>query len=104
MVNANLIIKYICAVLLPPVGVFLVRVCVKRGHREKRRETWRGADLPPLTHARSFVSLPFPQEKGLGTEFWLDLLLTLLVFIPGIIYAVYIIFNANRGGLTGGAV
>ncbi len=66
MVNANLIIKYICAVLLPPVGVFL--------------------------------------EKGLGTEFWLDLLLTLLVFIPGIIYAVYIIFNANRGGLTGGAV
>jgi len=24
MVNTNLIIKYICAVLLPPVGVFLV--------------------------------------------------------------------------------
>ena len=33
-----------------------------------------------------------------------DLLLTFLIFFPGIIYAVYIIFNANRGGLTGGAV
>jgi uncharacterized membrane protein YqaE (UPF0057 family) len=26
MVNATLIIKYICAVLLPPLGVFLVSV------------------------------------------------------------------------------
>jgi uncharacterized membrane protein YqaE (UPF0057 family) len=66
MVNANLIIKYVCAVLLPPVGVFL--------------------------------------EKGLGTEFWLDLLLTFLIFFPGIIYACYIIYSANKGGLTGGVV
>ncbi|GMY14696.1 low temperature-induced protein lt101.2-like [Fagus crenata] len=28
---------------------------------------------------------------GCGVEFWIDLLLTLLGYIPGIIYAVYVI-------------
>ncbi|KAB1200335.1 Hydrophobic protein RCI2A [Morella rubra] len=28
---------------------------------------------------------------GCGVEFWIDLLLTILGYIPGIIYAVYVI-------------
>jgi uncharacterized membrane protein YqaE (UPF0057 family) len=38
--------------------------------------------LPPLGVA---------MEVGLGLQFWLNLLLTLLGYIPGIIHAVYII-------------
>lgn len=48
-------IKIICAILLPPLGVFL--------------------------------------EVGLGGQFWLNLLLTLLGYIPGIIHALYIILT-----------
>ncbi|XP_057801996.1 salt stress-induced hydrophobic peptide ESI3-like [Salvia miltiorrhiza] len=28
---------------------------------------------------------------GLGIEFWIDLLLTILGYLPGIIYAIYVI-------------
>lgn len=47
------IIRIICAILLPPLGVFL--------------------------------------QVGLGGQFWLNILLTLLGYIPGIVHAVYII-------------
>ncbi|HDZ55455.1 MAG TPA: YqaE/Pmp3 family membrane protein [Pseudomonas xinjiangensis] len=47
------IIRLICAVLLPPLGVFL--------------------------------------QVGIGGAFWLNILLTLLGYIPGIIHAVWII-------------
>lgn len=47
------IIRLICAILLPPLGVFL--------------------------------------QVGLGGAFWLNILLTLFGYIPGIIHAVWII-------------
>ena len=47
------ILKIVCAVLLPPLGVFL--------------------------------------EVGIGKQFWINILLTLLGYIPGIVHAVYII-------------
>lgn len=47
------IIRIICAVILPPLGVFL--------------------------------------QEGLGKHFWINILLTLLGYIPGIVHAVYII-------------
>ncbi|MEQ8847630.1 YqaE/Pmp3 family membrane protein [Botrimarina sp.] len=32
-------------------------------------------------------------EVGLGMHFWINILLTLLGFIPGIIHAIYVIFT-----------
>jgi uncharacterized membrane protein YqaE (UPF0057 family) len=51
------LVRIICAILLPPLGVFL--------------------------------------QVGLGMHFWINILLTLLGYIPGIVHAVYII--ASRG-------
>jgi uncharacterized membrane protein YqaE (UPF0057 family) len=39
--------------------------------------------LPPLAVFMAF---------GLGDQFWIDLLLTLIFFLPGIIYAIYVCF------------
>lgn len=47
------IVRIICAILLPPLGVFL--------------------------------------QVGIGPQFWINILLTLLGYIPGIIHAVWII-------------
>ena len=47
------VVRILCAIFLPPLGVFL--------------------------------------QVGLGLQFWLNILLTLLGYIPGIIHAVYII-------------
>lgn len=47
------IVRIICAILLPPLGVFL--------------------------------------QVGIGPDFWINILLTLLGYIPGIIHAVWII-------------
>ena len=47
------IIRLICAIILPPLGVFL--------------------------------------QVGIGPQFWINILLTLLGYIPGIVHAVWII-------------
>jgi uncharacterized membrane protein YqaE (UPF0057 family) len=47
------LIRIICAIILPPLGVFL--------------------------------------QVGLGKHFWINILLTLLGYIPGIVHAIYII-------------
>ncbi len=47
------IVRIICAIFLPPLGVFL--------------------------------------QVGIGPDFWINILLTLLGYIPGIIHAVWII-------------
>ncbi len=47
------IVRIICAIFLPPLGVFL--------------------------------------QVGIGRDFWINILLTLLGYIPGIIHAVWII-------------
>ncbi len=49
------VVRLLCAILLPPLGVFL--------------------------------------QVGLGLQFWLNILLTLLGYIPGIIHAIYIIIK-----------
>ena len=49
------IIRTICAIFIPPLGVFL--------------------------------------QVGLGLHFWLNIILTLLGYIPGIIHALYIIWT-----------
>ena len=47
------IIRLICAIILPPLGVFL--------------------------------------QVGIGAQFWINILLTLCGYLPGIIHAVWII-------------
>lgn len=47
------IVRILCAILLPPLGVFL--------------------------------------QVGLGLHFWINILLTILGYIPGIVHAVWII-------------
>ena len=47
------IVRLICAIILPPLGVFL--------------------------------------QVGIGAQFWINILLTLLGYIPGIVHAVWII-------------
>lgn len=37
-------------------------------------------------------------EVGCGVEFWLDCLLTLLGWIPGVIYALFVIFRDEAAG------
>ncbi|MDG4648459.1 YqaE/Pmp3 family membrane protein [Roseibacterium sp. SDUM158017] len=36
-------------------------------------------------------------EVGLGKHFWINVLLTLLGYVPGIVHAVYIILREPRG-------
>jgi uncharacterized membrane protein YqaE (UPF0057 family) len=47
------IIRIICAIILPPLGVFL--------------------------------------QVGIGKHFWINILLTILGFVPGIVHAVWVI-------------
>ena len=47
------LIRIICAIFLPPLGVFL--------------------------------------QVGIGTDFWINILLTLLGYFPGIIHAIWVI-------------
>jgi uncharacterized membrane protein YqaE (UPF0057 family) len=53
--EASDIIKIICAIIIPPLGVFM--------------------------------------EVGLGAQFWINILLTLLGYIPGIIHALVVILT-----------
>lgn len=47
------IVRVICAIILPPLGVFL--------------------------------------QVGIGTQFWINVILTLCGYIPGLIHAIWII-------------
>ena len=49
------VVRILCAVILPPLGVFL--------------------------------------QVGLGLHFWLNILLTLLGYIPGIVHAVWVVLR-----------
>ncbi|MEO0461628.1 MAG: YqaE/Pmp3 family membrane protein [Pseudomonadota bacterium] len=43
--------------------------------------------LPPLGVA---------MKKGLGSDFWINLILTLILYVPGLIHGIYV--NYVRGG------
>ncbi|MCO5057186.1 MAG: YqaE/Pmp3 family membrane protein [Rhizobiaceae bacterium] len=49
------VVRILCAIILPPLGVFL--------------------------------------QVGLGLHFWLNILLTLLGYIPGIVHAVWVVLR-----------
>ncbi|MGF7148247.1 uncharacterized membrane protein YqaE (UPF0057 family) [Sphingomonas zeicaulis] len=34
--------------------------------------------------------------RGLGRDFWIDVILTLLAYIPGAVYALWVIITDNR--------
>ena len=34
--------------------------------------------------------------RGLGRDFWIDVILTLLAYIPGVVYALWVILTDNR--------
>jgi len=57
------IIAAIVAILLPPLGVFLVR--------------------------------------GLGRDFWIAIVLTLIFFLPGLLFAWFVIFGGSTERLAG---
>lgn len=85
-------LEVLLAILLPPVGVFLRYGC----------------GVIPLSSSFSDYCLLVRQElvyhlnplicfllmgsvNELQVEFWIDLLLTILGYIPGIIYALYVL-------------
>lgn len=39
-------------------------------------------------------------QVGLGLQFWLNIVLTLLGYLPGIVHAVYIILTRKSGRIT----
>ena len=39
-------------------------------------------------------------QVGLGLQFWLNIVLTLLGYLPGIVHAVYIILARKSGRIT----
>ena len=146
------IVKYVLAVFLPPLAVFLVRTVAAGagggwgggGRAGCMRQLGQGRGRPLRPPARPpRARLNPPQELGLGTEFWIDLILvsfpqacfvsklataepgvarppasahptapptphpppqTLLIFFPGIIYAVYTVWKHSKGAITGGVV
>ncbi|MEI9886910.1 MAG: YqaE/Pmp3 family membrane protein [Rhizomicrobium sp.] len=53
----------------------------------------RGGDLLRIIIAILLPPLGVFLEVGLGVQFWINVLLTLLGYIPGIIHAVYIIVS-----------
>lgn len=50
-----------------------------------------GADFIKILFAVLLPPLGVAMEVGLGKQFWINVLLTLLGFLPGIIHAVYVI-------------
>lgn len=59
-------------------------------------------DIIRLILAIIFPPLGVFLQVGLGGQFWLNILLTILGYIPGIIHAVYIIIT--RGDSHKGAI
>ena len=44
----------------------------------------------PVTHLGVHYASP---QEGCGKNFWIDVILTILVYIPGLIYALYIVLT-----------
>ena len=111
------LLKIVMAVILPPLAVFLeVGACARGGERggpgdEKRERSGRARPRNPRGDEGRCTSLvpcldphrarppyppPPPPLSGLSTQFWLNLLLTLLGWLPGSIHALWLIL-ADRG-------
>jgi uncharacterized membrane protein YqaE (UPF0057 family) len=57
------------------------------------RPTATGGDVVRILLAILLPPLGVFLQVGLGLQFWLNILLTILGYIPGIIHAVYIILS-----------
>uniref|UniRef100_A0A0D9WMN9 Hydrophobic protein OSR8 n=1 Tax=Leersia perrieri TaxID=77586 RepID=A0A0D9WMN9_9ORYZ len=66
-------LEILCAILLPPLGV-----CLRHGCCTVR-------SLPLSLLRRGWILM----------EFWISVLLTLLGYLPGILYAVYVIVSVD---------
>ncbi|TWT90136.1 Proteolipid membrane potential modulator [Pseudobythopirellula maris] len=56
------------------------------------------AGVEPLDPVKLLLAIFLPpvgvaMEVGLGMHFWINIVLTLFGFIPGIVHAVYVIFS-----------
>lgn len=58
-----------------------------------RRAGFEASDIIKVILAIILPPLGVFFEVGLGKHFWLNILLTLLGWIPGVVHAVYIIFT-----------
>lgn len=61
--------------------------------RAQRRGGLEASDVIKILLAIFIPPLGVALEVGLGGHFWLNLLLTLLGYIPGIIHALYVILT-----------
>ncbi len=56
-------------------------------------------DLIRLIAALFVPPLGVFMQEGLGRRFWLNVLLTIFGYVPGIVHAVYVIAKHERGPL-----
>ena len=64
---------------------------MKETHRSSQQATATGGDILRIILAILLPPLGVFFQVGLGLHFWLNILLTLFGYVPGIIHAVWII-------------
>ncbi|KAF8732975.1 hypothetical protein HU200_015327 [Digitaria exilis] len=81
-------LELLCSVLLPPLGVCLRHGCCSVSPAPL-------SPFPPWLHARSALS-PLPSLPfWVQMEFWISVLLTILGYLPGVLYAIYVICSVD---------
>ena len=70
---------------------------MKKEVKEKLKQAKKSADDNKILAVILAILIPFVgvavYESGITKHFWIDLLLTLLFYLPGLIYALYIILS-----------
>ncbi|RDV14883.1 YqaE/Pmp3 family membrane protein [Pontibacter diazotrophicus] len=64
---------------------------LKKEVREAYRQTGGGANIIEIILAILLPPLAVFLHDGIGTSFWISIILTLLFFLPGIIYALLVV-------------
>jgi uncharacterized membrane protein YqaE (UPF0057 family) len=72
---------------------FMVRKIEKMAEKQQQNESQRVETILLVILAILIPPLAVYLAKGIGTEFWISLILTLLFFIPGIIYALIVVLS-----------
>lgn len=73
----------------------VVKQAQKIAKREQKKESSRIETLLLVIIAILLPPLAVFLVEGLETEFWISLLLTLLFYVPGLIYALYIVLTRS---------
>uniref|UniRef100_J3MBW2 Hydrophobic protein OSR8 n=1 Tax=Oryza brachyantha TaxID=4533 RepID=J3MBW2_ORYBR len=80
-------LEILCAILLPPLGV-----CLRHGCCTVRLSS----SALPLDDPFPRVCFPLISRlRSPQMEFWISVLLTLLGYLPGVLYAVYVIVSVD---------